>query len=102
MKLLALTRKEFLVKIPLTEKYLDGQNSTYVCNLGTQCVLLGYDHPEQGFKRLPVSSLLSSERYIKEVPTFDFSIFMEDDFRESNSTFTFVADRLNSQPPQSK
>jgi hypothetical protein len=99
LTLLALDKKEFLIKTPLTEHYLNDNDSTYSCSMGVKSLVIGYDNPETGFQNLATNQLTIAERYCASNWQFDFSIFKEDDFRDENETISLVAPRINAFPP---
>lgn len=90
-----LTRKELLLKLPCSEIFIDNDNSTFKAFTGEKFLILGYDTPT-GFVFPPMAGLLPSEKYMIANPQFDFSIFQDDDFRNPNETFEFVAPRIAS------
>lgn len=98
MKLIALNQKEFLVKLPFKEKFLDQVNSKFTVNTSEKLLVLGYDNGTE-FLQFHGSQLTTSERYVKSNPQFDFSIFLQDDFRGSGDSLTFVLPRINAVPP---
>ena len=97
--LLSLDQKEFLVKTPLIETYLDPLNSTYSANVTKKVVHLGYADTILGLQKLPLESCNIAEIYIRDTPYFDFSILKEDDFHDENYSFKFVSLRENSIAP---
>jgi hypothetical protein len=95
MILLALNQKEFLVKLPLAEKYLNENESTYTASYGQKLFILGYVD-QTHFSLIDPVQLTPSEKYASFNPSFDFSILKEDDFRDNSKLLSFILPRQSS------